>query len=80
MNKISDIELITKPKQIIENFYNRSGKSINSSSFSIIIDDIKNFKLLTDVQIIQLESFTDIEKIEIIKTYNNLFTSIKNVV
>ena len=43
-------------------------------------DDIKNFRPLTDIQLEQLEILTEIEKIEIIKIYNVLLSSITDII
>jgi len=52
------------------------GKAIDISNFSIMKDDIKNYRPLTNVQLEQLKSLSEIEKIEIIKIYNVMFSSL----
>ena len=43
-------------------------------------DDIKNYRVLTDIQLKQLYTLTETEKIEIIKTYNIMFSTIENLI
>jgi hypothetical protein len=54
-------------------------KSIQITPLSIMKDDIKNYRPLTDIQLTQLEEFTEAEKIEIIKTFNTMFASIESL-
>jgi hypothetical protein len=60
--------------------YNTTRKSIDITNFSIMKDDIKNYRTLTDIQLSQLETLTETEKIEIIKLYNIMFASIENLI
>jgi hypothetical protein len=62
-----------------EKFFNQTRKSIEITNLSIMKDDIKNYRSLTELQLTQLETFTEAEKIEIIKTYNIMFESLENV-
>jgi hypothetical protein len=56
-------------------------KSVYITHFSIMKDDIKNYRPLTDIQILQIETLTEKEKTEIIKLFNIVFSSyIKNVI
>ena len=43
-------------------------------------DDIKNYRPLTDIQLTQLEDLTETEKIELIKTYNIMFSYIEDFI
>jgi hypothetical protein len=63
-----------------EKFFSHTRKSINITNLSIMKDDIKNYRPLTDIQLTQLEDLTENEKIEIIKTYNIMFASIENII
>ena len=63
-----------------ENFFRYTRKCIDISNLSIMKDDIKNYRPLTDIQLTQLEDLTEAEKIEIIKTYNIMFASIENLI
>ena len=63
-----------------ENFFSHTRKSIDITNISIMKDDIKNYRPLTDIQLTQLEDLTENEKIEIIKTYNIMFSSIENLI
>lgn len=59
---------------------NQIGKSINITDCSGMKDDIKNYRVLTDIQLKQLYTLTETEKIEIIKTYNIMFSTIENLI
>ena len=67
-------------KQFNETFFKHTRNSIEISPFTIIKDDIKNYRKLTELQLIQLEKFSDDEKIEIIKIYNIMFSSIESLI
>ena len=58
-----------------EKLFNQIGKSINITDCSVMKDDIKNYRVLTDIQLKQLYTLTETEKIEIIKTYNIMFST-----
>jgi hypothetical protein len=63
-----------------DRFFNHTRKSIDITNLSIMKDDIKNYRPLTDIQLTQIEDLTENEKIEIIKTYNIMFASIENLI
>ena len=63
-----------------EKFFSHTRKSIDITNISIMKDDIKNYRPLTDIQLTQLEDLTENEKIEIIKTYNIMFSSIEDFI
>ena len=63
-----------------EKLFNQIGKSINITDCSVMKDDIKNYRVLTDIQLKQLYTLTETEKIEIIKTYNIMFSTIENLI
>ena len=63
-----------------KNFFSHTRKSIDITNISIMKDDIKNYRPLTDIQLTQLEDLTENEKIEIIKKYNIMFASIENLI
>jgi len=58
-----------------EKFFSHTRKSIDITNISIMKDDIKNYRPLTDIQLTQLNDLTENEKIEIIKTYNIMFSN-----
>jgi hypothetical protein len=43
-------------------------------------DDIKNYIPLSEQQLIQVETLSDTEKIELIKLYNTMFSTLENIV
>jgi len=63
-----------------EKFFTYTRKRIDISNLSIMKDDIKNYRPLTDIQLEQVQQLSEAEKIEIIKTYNIMFASIENVI
>ena len=63
-----------------EKLFNQIGKSINITDCSVMKDDIKNYRVLTDIQLKQFYTLTETEKIEIIKTYNIMFSTIENLI
>jgi hypothetical protein len=76
--EINDTLLLTK--EFNKNFFNKTRKSIEITNFSIMKDDIKNYRILTQIQLTQLQDLTELEKIEIIKTYNIMFEFIKDFI
>ena len=42
--------------------------------------DIRNCRHLTEEQLIQVETLSDTEKIELIKLYNTMFNTLENIV
>lgn len=59
-----------------EKFFIETRKSINITPLSIMKDDIKNYRILTDIQLEQVKELTEEEKIDIINTFNIIFKSI----
>jgi len=42
--------------------------------------DIRNYRPLSYQQVIQVETLSDTEKIELIKLYNTMFSALENIV
>ena len=59
-----------------ETLFKHTRKSIEISLLSVIIDDIKNYRPLSELQITQIENFTDEEKMKVIKVYNRMYSTI----
>jgi len=74
-----EIDTYTITQTFIAKLFNETRKSITITPFSIMKDDIKNYRILTNKQLMQLEHLTEDEKIEIIKIYNIMFMSIENL-
>jgi hypothetical protein len=55
-------------------------KSLLISNFSIMKDDITNYRPFSEQQLIQVETLTETEKIELIKLYNTMFSTLENIV
>jgi hypothetical protein len=43
-------------------------------------EDITNYRPLSEEQLLQVETLTETEKIELIKLYNTMFNTIENIV
>ena len=63
-----------------EKYFTQFRKSLLISNFSIMKDDITNYRVLSEEQLIQVETLSDTEKIELIKLYNTMFNTIENIV
>jgi uncharacterized protein YjgD (DUF1641 family) len=62
-----------------ERFFKESRKSIEITDLTIILDDIKNYRTLTDIQLNQLENLTPEERLKVIKVYNTMFSTLENL-
>jgi hypothetical protein len=58
----------------------RKRKSLLIGNFSIMKYDITNYRPLSEQQLIQVETLSDTEKIELIKLYNTMFSTLENIV
>lgn len=67
-------------QEFSEKFFKETMQRITITDLSVIIDDIRNYRTLTDVQLAQLRDLSDADKIEIIQTYNTMFASLENVI
>jgi hypothetical protein len=45
-----------------------------------MMDDIKNYRPLSELQLTQIESLSEEEKIKVIKIYNTMFASIEYII
>ena len=63
-----------------EKYFTQFRKSLSISNFSIMKDDITNYRPLSQEQLIQVETLSDTEKIELIKLYNTMFDTLENIV
>jgi hypothetical protein len=77
-NKITNTLRLTQ--EFNEKFFKYTRTRIDISNLSIMKDDIKNYRPLTDIQLAQVEGLTEREKIELIKTYNIMFSTIENLI
>lgn len=57
-------------------FFEKFGKHLTITPFSIILDDIKNYRALTDTQLKQVAQLTEEEKIKVIEVLNMMFSSV----
>jgi hypothetical protein len=63
-----------------EKYFTQFRQSLSISNFLIMKQDITNYRPLSQEQLIQLETLTETEKIELIKLYNTTFNTIENIV
>lgn len=69
-NLSKDNSTLRLTQEFNERFFNETRKSITITPLSIMKDDIKNYRTLTNIQLEQVEELSEEEKIEIIKTFN----------
>jgi hypothetical protein len=67
-------------QEFSEKFFKETMQRIAITDLSVMIDDIRNYRTLTDVQLAQLRELSDADKIEIIQTYNTMFATLENVI
>ena len=67
-------------QEFSEKFFKETMNRIIITDLSVMIDDIRNYRTLTDVQLAQLRDLSDADKIEIIQTYNTMFASLENII
>ena len=76
-NKINRCDTLRLSKEFNEKHLNKIILKIDD--YSIMKDDIVNFRPLSNEQMLQLETLTDKEKIELIKLYNKMFITLEDV-
>lgn len=84
MNECKDIkksrnDTLRLSKEFIEKYFDKINKDFSLTDFYIIMDDIRNYRILTEEQLSKLDKLTETEKIEIIKLYNTMFSNIENL-
>jgi hypothetical protein len=78
-NPLEKTDTLRLIQEFNETLFKYTRKTIEITLLSIIIDDIKNYRPLSDLQIEQLENFTHEEKLKVIKVYNTMYSSIKGL-
>lgn len=63
-------------QEFSEKFFMETMRRIEITGFVIIMDDIRNYRTLTETQLSQLANLSEHEKIEIIKMYNTMFSTL----
>ena len=63
-----------------EKYFDKIKKNIEISDLSVMKDDIKNYNPLTPVQLLQLDKLTELEKIDIIRLYNTMFSTLEDII
>jgi hypothetical protein len=79
-HKPSRTDTLRLTQEFSERFFMETMKRIEITDFIIMIDDIRNYRTLTETQLVQLPALSDSQKIEIIKTYNTLVASLENII
>jgi hypothetical protein len=79
-DNIERTDTLRLTQEFNESFFKYTKKYIEITPFSRMVDDIKNYRPLTDLQIKELETFTNDEKYKIIKIYNNMFSTLKDFI
>jgi len=62
-----------------EKYLSELRKNIEITDFTVMKDDIKNYKPLTSMQLLQLDKLTEAEKIEIIYLYNTMISTLEDM-
>ena len=63
-----------------EKYFSELKKNIEITDFTVMKDDIKNYKPLTPMQLLHLDKLTETEKIEIIQLYNTLISTLEDII
>lgn len=63
-----------------EKYFDEIKQNIEISDLSVMKDDIKNYTPLTPVQLLQLDKLTESEKIDIIRLYNTMFSTLEDII
>jgi len=63
-------------KEFDAKFFEQFGKHLTITPFSIILDDIKNYRQLTDIQLKEVAKLSDEEKTKLIEVFNMMFSSL----
>ena len=63
-------------QEFSEKFFMETMRRIEITDFIIMMDDIRNYRTLTETQLSQLTNLSESEKIEIIKMYNTMFATL----
>ena len=74
--KPSTTDTLRLTQEFSEKFFMETMRRIEITGFIIIMDDIRNYRTLTEAQLSQLANLSDREKIEIIKMYNTMFSTL----
>jgi hypothetical protein len=59
--------------------YKKTGKNMKVNVFTIMKDDIRNYKPLNDSQLSNINALSEEQKIEIIKLYNTMFIALEKI-
>jgi len=63
-----------------EKYFNEIRKNIEITDLTFMKHDIKNYKVLTPVQLLQLDKLTEQEKIDIIHLYNTMISTLEDMI
>jgi len=79
IQRTKTIDTLRLTQEFNERFFKETRKSIEITDLTIILDDIKNYRTLTDIQLNQLENLTPEERLKVIKVYNTMFSTLENL-
>jgi uncharacterized protein YjgD (DUF1641 family) len=78
-NEKEQTDTLRLTQEFNKSFLKYFRKTIEITPLSIMVDNIRNYRPLTDIQITQLDNLTSEEKIKIIKEYNNMYKSLEKL-
>jgi len=73
------VDTLTLTQEFNNKYFNEVKMRIDTSQFSIMKDDIKNYRALTEFQLDYLKNLNENEKIEIIKLYDVMMGTIESI-
>lgn len=65
--------------EVNKKMFLKTGKSFEINTYTILKDDIKNYRRLNEYQLLQIEKLTEKQSIEIIKIYDTMIGTIENL-
>jgi len=80
ITKAKRSDTLRMSQEFNEKYFNEIRKNIEITDFSVMKDDIKNYKPLTPNQLLQLDNLTELEKIDIIHLYNTIISTLEDII
>lgn len=78
-NKEGRVDTLRLTQEFNEKFFLETSKRIEITTLSIILDDIKNYRSLTDEQMKDIEQMNIEDKVKVIRTFNIMFAGLEDV-
>lgn len=63
-----------------EKLFKETLQQIDITELAIIMDDIRNYRPLTEEQFVQIKNMNESDKIKIITTYNRVFETLEDAI